>query len=472
MSEKVTPDKVKLVDPDAPREPKGEPLPPYIRSSYAPRQQNGGVGPFILALLIFAALLGGGYYYYFVYLPDEKARQDEANKPPPDPVTEESIRNNIVLIQDLAPDETYMTYQEGGTGFILEWHGKVFLVTNIHVLAATDSPHFLTLSGKEVKVDLNNVYLARNEDVAVVEISNYRDIFPEFVLPTDYEGATGTPQTESPSPDAGAHAATLVATQADGNMDTPPADASTPAKPMHGYTYQPFEVLEDVEFNVHDRDQIYVYGNTLGKRIVQEKKGAIDGIGHNIFRHTASVKPGNSGSPIIHEKTGKVMGIVSYAVIYTNGETEEEMYAFRLDNIAKWEHIGSWTRFKHVNERYEAIAQRTLDLFYLSKGMADVEVYNDIKLRNILNTFKTRVADIQQGRARQGTEMSESVRRACDHFLTSVENLLWEDIDEFLNANSKEWTYNYFRIQVLEQRKYREMIQRSIAVDRFHLQDF
>ncbi|MDP0496877.1 MAG: serine protease [Verrucomicrobiota bacterium JB024] len=467
MSDKVTPDKVKLVDPDAPRDPKGDPLPPYIRASYAPRQQNGGIGPFILALLIFAALLGGGYYYYFVYVPQEEARQKEANKPPPDPVTEESIRNNIVLIQDLAPDETYMTYQEGGTGFILEWHGKVFLVTNIHVLAATDSPHFLTLSGKEVKVDLDNVFLARNEDVAVVEISNYRDIFPEFVLPTDYESDTGSPEADSAPTDT----EPTVAATSDGNTNGKDAATASP-KPLHGYTFQPFEVLEDVEFNVEDGDKIYVYGNTLGKRIVQEKKGSIDGIGHNIFRHTASVKPGNSGSPIIHEKTGKVMGIVSYAVIYADGETEEEMYAFRLDNIAKWEHIGSWARFKHVNERVEAIAQRTLDLFYLSKGMADVEVYNDIKLRNILNTFKTRVADIQQGRTRQGTEMNESIRRACDHFLTSVENLLWEDIDEFLNANSKEWTYNYFRIQVLEQRKYREMIQRSIAVDRFHLQDF
>jgi hypothetical protein len=472
MSDKVSPDKVKLVDPDAPREPKAEQLPPYIRSSYAPSQRRGGLGPFFLALLIFAALLGGGYYYYFVYVPDEKARQEEANKPPPDPVTEESIRNNIVLIQDLAPDETYMTYQEGGTGFILEWHGKVFLVTNIHVLAATDSPHFLTLSGKEVKVDLDNVYLARNEDVAIVEISNYRDIFPEFVLPTDYKDDTQTPATNDAPTGAATEVAATGTPDTNGSTEGQAAAASSPAKPLHGYTYQPFEVLEDVEFNVQDGDRINVYGNTLGKRIVQEKNGAIDGIGHNIFRHTASVKPGNSGSPIIHSETGKVMGIVSYAVIYTEGETEEEMYAFRLDNIANWEHIGSWSRFKHVNERYEAIAQRTLDLYYLSKGMADVEVYNDIKLRNIFNTFKNRISDIQHGRARQGTEMSESVRRACDHFLTSVENLLWEDIDEFLNANSREWTYNYFRIQVLEQRKYREMIQRSIAVDRFHLQDF
>ncbi|MGE9293211.1 MAG: S1 family peptidase [Puniceicoccales bacterium] len=464
------PKKVKLVD---------ENLPPKLGNDYSqsvqPRtkyvsryEEPSSKGAFLIACLIFLALIGGGYYYFFHY---GKPAHDDLNKATePKVVTEERLDNNIVLIQELSPDETYMSYQEGGTGFIMEWRGKVFLVTNVHVLAGMESPHFLTISGHDVEVDLDNIYLARNEDVAVVEITNYRTIFPEYVLPTKYDP---TPKAESETDGAngedGASGEEVTADDSkDGEKTAAPAEKP---KRLFRYAYQPLEALEDVEFNVKDGDKITVYGNSLGKRLVQMNKGRINGLGHNIFRHTADVKPGNSGSPIIHNDTGKVMGIVSYAMIYYNGETQDEMYAFRLDNITDWQHIGNWKRFQRVNERYEAIAQRTQDLYKLSKGFADVKVYNDIELRNIFTAYKNRVASIRNGRAVSSADMQDSISRASDHFLTSVENLLWQDIDEFLNANSREWTYNYFRIQVLEQRKYREMIQKSIEIDRFHLQD-
>ncbi len=429
------------------------------RGSRTPPPRKPGSEMLLISLLFFL-LAGGGVYLYLNYV--EPAKKTEAPPPKP-PAAVEDNRNNIVLIQGRSPNETYMSYQEGGTGFIMEWKGKVFLVTNIHVLAGLDEPHFLTLSGKEVDVNLDNLFLARDEDVAIVAIDNYRDIFPERV---EHGG------DDAPKADAAADTAEVADTTEDKTADSgtdKKAAAPVAKKKTKAYAYQPFELLENVEFEVDDGDKITVYGNTLGKRLVQERKGNIKGMGHNIFRHTAKVEPGNSGSPVIHDNTGDVIGIVTYAVFYFEGEFKKEMYAYRLDNIEHWEAVGSWDRFKHISEKYDAIQQRTYDLWALSNGEMDINVYKDIKLRNVFNTLNDRLEDIRSGRVAHSTNTGDMASRAYQHFLTSVENLLWEDISTFLSDTTREWGYNYFRIQVLEQKEYREYIRQNIEMNRFVL---
>jgi len=375
------------------------------RESAARRRSPVNWGSWV-GVIICVLVLGGGYYWYSEVYGDRAA------------INEAKTRNNIVIIQDVHPKDTYMSYQEGGTGFVLSWRDKTFLVTNIHVLASMEQPHFLTVSGKNIEVNLDQVFLARDEDVAIAEILNADELFGE-----------------------GAASGSVAALDAIGANDL-----------------APFELLDDVEEKVKDGDRIIVLGNALGKRIIQKATGSVDGLGLDIFRHSARVKPGNSGSPVFHQKSGRVIGIIAYSIKYSDGKTTEEMYAFRFDNIDAWESIGSWVRFRRAADRYAALEQRTRDLVQLSQGRLDPEMYNDTALRNVWFTLQDRIDAIRRRQNVSSGDQYTDMVSAYQHFLTAVEHLLFEDVNRFVREYDGDYEYNFFRISALEQKEIRERL--------------
>ena len=74
----------------------------------------------------------------------------------------------------------------------------------------------------------------------------------------------------------------------------------------------PLEAITEFESNVRIGDEVMVLGNSGGGGVVTQLKGTIVGIGPDRIEVSAEFIPGNSGSPIIHVKTGKVVGIATY----------------------------------------------------------------------------------------------------------------------------------------------------------------
>ncbi len=62
-------------------------------------------------------------------------------------------------------------------------------------------------------------------------------------------------------------------------------------------------------------DQVVVVGNSLGGGVATHIEGVVKGIGPNLVEVDAPFVPGNSGSPVIHVKTGKVIGIATYVTV-------------------------------------------------------------------------------------------------------------------------------------------------------------
>ena len=78
---------------------------------------------------------------------------------------------------------------------------------------------------------------------------------------------------------------------------------------------KPMEIMERVEENASIDDDVVVLGNAEGAGVINTIKGKIVGIGPNLVEVDAPFVPGNSGSPIIHLKSGKVIGVATYLTV-------------------------------------------------------------------------------------------------------------------------------------------------------------
>lgn len=172
----------------------------------------------------------------------------------------------------------------GGSGFIATMKGRKFFVSNIHVLAAARGASIQNIQGKRVKLS-DLVFVSKNRDLAIV--------------PIQWSGDS--------------------------------LDVSN-------------SLTND---SVSIGDPITVMGNSDGAGVATRLKGRIDGIGPEELEISAKFVPGNSGSPIVHDKLGMVVGIVSYMKDLSKKDkwTEDsEMadirrFGFRLDGEIEWQRL-------------------------------------------------------------------------------------------------------------------------------------
>lgn len=129
------------------------------------------------------------------------------------------------------------------------------------------------------------------------------------------------------------------------------------------------EICLDVNKEVAIGDEVVIYGNSLGGSVVTEIKGKVVGIGPDVIEVDAPFVPGNSGSPIIHLKTGKIIGIASYVMKRQHDEISKDSgvgqvrrFGYRLDTIKQWQDL-NWPIFQREAALVHDIGQFTDDYF-------------------------------------------------------------------------------------------------------------
>lgn len=185
-----------------------------------------------------------------------------------------------------------------GSGFIAAMRGRTFFVTNIHVLGASRGASFTTVTGEEITLT-PHAYLSRKRDLAIV--------------PIEWSGSV---LNLSPSL----------------NFD-----------------------------KVGIGESVTVIGNSSGANVATRLTGSILGIGPHEIEVSAKFVPGNSGSPIIHERLGSVIGIASYLRDFRSDSkwTEDSefndirRFGYRLDGEIEWQQIP----IAQLHEEAEAYAQ-------------------------------------------------------------------------------------------------------------------
>lgn len=133
------------------------------------------------------------------------------------------------------------------------------------------------------------------------------------------------------------------------------------------------EASTAVDSEVSIGDEVVILGNSLGSDVVTKIRGKVLGIGPDLIETDAKFVHGNSGSPIVHVKTGKVIAIATFATVRKVDELSRDSqfnqvrrFGYRIDTIPKWQFVTAKT-FAAESGLMAEIHQRNDDLFALAK---------------------------------------------------------------------------------------------------------
>jgi hypothetical protein len=277
-----------------------------------------------------------------------------------------------------------------GSGFVGEIKGRKFLVTNAHVLAAITEPRFRLLDNSVLKLD----------PAAAVALGH------DLVIWSVAEGGTG-----------------IASMQA---------------------------MASEVKIG----DAVVVPGNVGGEGVINALQGEVTGIGPDRIEITAPIEPGSSGSPIIHVKSGKVIGVATYLKIKQRFDSVEDLdrnsetirrFGYRLDSVRVWQPI-DWKRFYAEAARMEKIKHTSEDLgvavvaatFGLGK-MSDSVHSPDV--RTALENYQIAVKQQPAQKAQAARNLREWLRSASQSDIAAAKG---------------SFTYDFFKRQFEEEEHARQ----------------
>jgi hypothetical protein len=291
-----------------------------------------------------------------------------------------------------------------GSGFVCRMDGKTWLLTNAHVAADIKVPQFSTLN--RTAITPGAIAAAVGHDIIRFEVAN------------------------------------------------PPP--------------QCFEILHNIENNARIGDEVAVLGNSGGGGVVTSLKGEIVGIGPDRVEVSAEFIPGNSGSPIIHVKSGKVIGIATYLTRHydefggggksppnstpspkpgPDGTAVIRHFGYRLDSVAKWEPV-NWALFQADSGRIRKIAELTEDIFDFLGALRKKQAphFETDALRRPATEWMNMI---------NRAHVSEADRAAATRsFIGALRSLVRMDV----NAAEMQIRYSYFREELKSEREVRDKL--------------
>jgi hypothetical protein len=217
------------------------------------------------------------------------------------------------------------------------------------------------------------------------------------------------------------------------------------------------EGMTEVEANAKIGDAIVVIGNAEGAGVVHPFEGHIVGIGPTLVEVDAPFVSGNSGSPIIHLATGKVIGIATYLVtrsVNTKGqgavETQVRRFGYRIDTVKVWEPV-NWTLFYNQSAQLAKIEATGKDFERLFANARAKKLfstsYDNPSIQRALDNFNKR--------AYSSGKISEAdLTFARRELLSNLRTASQTDVRGF----DSRMAYDYFRREVANAVKFRDEI--------------
>jgi S1-C subfamily serine protease len=279
-----------------------------------------------------------------------------------------------------------------GSGFLCKIDNKSYIVTNAHVLADNSGVKLTNLDGTAFSI--------KDSGVAV-----------------DYD---------------------IV------KMEVDPASAP-----------KTFEVMTNLDSTVKIGDSVVVPGNAEGAQVVRAVEGKIVGIGPKLIEVDAPFVKGNSGSPIIHVATGKVLGVATYLMqrkvsqdAQGKVELETRRFGYRIDSVKAWQPI-NWQVFYAESAQVGAIEDLSDDFGNMfddmNRGKLSEGSYKSAVLTRAVRSFLEAASHLKS----QGSlaDKQELLRR----FFADLRAATQGDITAF-DARP---AYDYFRRDVDDQERFR-----------------
>ncbi len=211
------------------------------------------------------------------------------------------------------------------------------------------------------------------------------------------------------------------------------------------------EMMTDVEKDAAIGDDISVLGNQDGDRIIAPIAGKLLGIGSDRVEVSAEFAQGNSGRPIVHIRSGKVIAIATYTTMpridpntgRPKDPPEVKRFGFRLDSVKKWEPV-AWPAYTAEFQALEKIEARTNDLLkFLRSRRLEPAAYTDPAIRSAMERYasaRTSTGLIKTDPLSAARDLQNSLRSACDSDIAQAIPLV---------------RYDFFRHRLGEQKKLR-----------------
>ncbi len=219
----------------------------------------------------------------------------------------------------------------------------------------------------------------------------------------------------------------------------------------------PLPVMTGVDENASIGDAVVVLGNAEGAGVINTLTGKIVGLGPNLVEVDAAFQPGNSGSPIIHLKTGKVIGVATYLTIRKyDGATKEAVkdpivrrFGYRLDSVKTWQPV-NWQGFHAQAMEMEAVEELTNDLVAFLRDLGKNGKVSRGAHTNPL--IKTRIDQWLDARSKRLSPRDAAM--ADQSMLSFLKVTCQSDI----TAAQARITYDYFQRQLADQQRERAEI--------------
>ncbi len=220
---------------------------------------------------------------------------------------------------------------------------------------------------------------------------------------------------------------------------------------------KPMEIMLGVDENVTIDDEVVVLGNAEGAGVINTIKGKIVGIGPNLVEVDAPFQPGNSGSPIIHLKTGKVIGVATYLSIKKYDQATKEVlktpvvrrFGYRLDSVKVWQPV-NWPAFYAQAAEMERVETLTGDLDNFL-----IDLAKDSRVTTGAHTNPAIKTQIDRWQGDSKRRQSPRDAAAVDqNFIAFLKVVCRTD----LTATQPRLTYDYFQRQLAEQSRDRGFI--------------
>jgi hypothetical protein len=239
-------------------------------------------------------------------------------------------------------------------------------------------------------------------------------------------------------------------------------------------------ILEHLNETLLVGDEVLVLGNEKGARVVTPLVGKVVGLGPDLIEVDAPFQPGNSGSPIIQAKSGKVVGIATFvrverddlggggarpsaragrnkatapggsenAAADDRAGTRLRRFGYRVDNVRAWQPV-AWPEFAAEAGMVKKLDAVTEDILALirdineSHGHITVGKHYDPliqrPLQDFFDTMSQRPSPSDALVARQ--QLLDGLRRACEADVADVVPRL---------------RYDYFQRKAAETKRFRE----------------
>ncbi|MEM1221421.1 MAG: trypsin-like peptidase domain-containing protein [Verrucomicrobiota bacterium] len=287
-----------------------------------------------------------------------------------------------------------------GSGFIAEIRGRSFFVTNIHVLGAARGATFKNIPGRDLALS-PIAFLSKHRDIAIVPIF----------------------------------------------WDGPSLKISS--------------LLDFQEIEIGNA--VTVMGNSSGARVATRLSGDIRGIGPDEIEVSAKFVPGNSGSPIVHDELGVVVGVASYMRDLSSKSkwTEDSeladirRFGYRIDGEIEWERVSLEDLYEQgaVYNKFEDRTKVMQDISYMMENESTLMTgYRDHETLGYL--FKDINSDFSWNRGTSSASNVILLRKLIDRMLNELQS--------DLTATDRTLTLNFYRKSYLEMASSREQIIRSL----------